>query len=340
MANEVITPAYWTKLGNLTAKSVLVLLADESNTHGFSWPSIERIALKTEVSKRTVLRMLQVLADIGLLGRTTHLLANGKMVPAYQICVEKLGTDQRQAFEAAYKKAQSKHEDAGVAETAGDNVAETEPASVVATVDSVAATQESVAATVPPHPHIGGPLTDPSVTQTPPNPLVTEGEDEFTAEQLAHLNKLGPHHPDRCCYERSYREMNQREREELAKAAAELRARAEEMARMQAAMPTVHTARGWVMRECGWVEDCRRHGIGAVVEAAIELETQAGKQPWETGAAIARAWKKYQANGEWISPRYGPLKFVKLGIWRDERGWGWKVEEMRRNAEARVGSKG
>ena len=67
MSVDVTPLAYKTKLGNPTAKSVLVLLSDCANDEGYGWPSVERIAEKTEIAARTVMRILQVFVDIGLI---------------------------------------------------------------------------------------------------------------------------------------------------------------------------------------------------------------------------------------------------------------------------------
>jgi hypothetical protein len=322
----------------LTAKSILVLIADQANDTGYGFPSAQFIAEHTEVSLRTVLRTVQIFEAMGLIVRTMRM--DGKPGMALQLAIGKLRCDLRDEFKRAHADAQGKAGDGDVPclTDMAASVSET-VASVCETQVGVSETVLSVSETVPPHPLIGVPLIDPLMTQTPPNPLASEGEVlEFTAEQRAHLESMSGNPGRREFYEGFYRAENERTAAELARAAAQLHAVAEEMTRLQDAIPTVATARVWVMHECGFVEDCRRHGIGAVIDAVLELAAREGRQPWETGPAMARAWRKYQANGEWISPRYGPVKFFKLGIWRDERGWGWKVEAMRKQAEARAGS--
>lgn len=189
MSSENYAPAWRTKLGNLTAKSVLVHLADEADaTDGVAFSRLERIAELTEVKKRTVLRILSVFEAIGLLQRTEAML-HGKMRPALQLNLAMLGGDLRAEFAAAYQGAMGKEapparndrqRDAGAAGCRSDTgkCRSDTPKSVAATRESVAATRESVAATQPPNPHKGVPRCVPVCPTPPTPPLPREGEKE------------------------------------------------------------------------------------------------------------------------------------------------------------------
>lgn len=163
---------------------------------------------------------------------------------------------------------------------------------------------------------------------TPPTPSHGEGDvanSEFTPEQLAHLATVGDS-AQRWKWEQAYREENQRSAGERAQQAANM---AEE-ARLEQAMPTTEAARAWVMRECDFVEDGRRRGLGEIVQAAIELQAQRGEPAWKAARAIANGWKDYQAQGALIAPRSGPVKFIKTGMWRSRKSWSWNQAAMQR----------
>lgn len=159
MSWENLRDAYRTRLGNLTAKSVLVLIVDEANAEGLAIVGIDRVASLTEVNQRTALRMMQVFGEIDLVTRTKAVL-KGKVRPAYQVNLAKLGLDLRDQFAAAY------------AQAGGKCLSDTS-SSVSATLKTVSATQKSVSATVPPHPLIGVPRL---VPLGPPTPIVPSGE--------------------------------------------------------------------------------------------------------------------------------------------------------------------
>jgi hypothetical protein len=341
MSFEVKPDAYKTKLGNPTAKNVLALIADQVNADGLGWPSMEYIADRTEVNLRTVLRMVQVFAAIGLLTKT-RATRFGKSIPALQMNMEMLGTDLRDRFAAAYEIAQKKKRCAGEvgqcapAECRSDSE-ETAVADVAETVPDVAATLKSVAATVPPHPHIGGPVIDPLQTLPPEVPqggTVGESSDDltFTPEQQAHLDKLEG--GKREFYAEYYRSENEQKAREAAEVARKLRDTAAEIERLQREMPTVDAARDWVMRECGWVVMGRGRGVEYVIELAIR---QDGREACRPASEMVKAWKKFKANHACMRFPYGPLKFIQLGLWRDERSWPWDNEKVRREAEACAG---
>ena len=160
MSTELSRPAYATRLGNLPAKSVLVLLADQVNAEGFGWPSVDFIVKGTEINKRTVLRVIQVFMAMDLLAKVDR---GAHRTPGLQLNLTLLGNDLREQFSHAYAEAQ------GTLKKACGKCLSDTGASVCETQQSVCETPESVCETLPPHPLIGGPVKDPLRTQ-PPNP--------------------------------------------------------------------------------------------------------------------------------------------------------------------------
>lgn len=185
MSTELRRDVNRTVLGNVAAKSVFLLLGDEVNAEGYGWPGLRYIASCTEVSLRTVMRVMQVFEGIGLIAKVDRGRKNGKKLQyGTQIVLEKLGSDLSVEFEKAYARAQGKkrlpissqltiHEadesGPGFAQCLSDTVPD-----VAETQKSVAETEKSVSATFPPDPLIGVPITDPLWTQ-PPDPR-TAGE--------------------------------------------------------------------------------------------------------------------------------------------------------------------
>jgi hypothetical protein len=92
MSWENLKDAYRTRLGNLTAKSVLVLIVDEANAEGLAFVGLDRVATLTEINKRTTLRMIQIFGVIDLVNRTEASL-KGKVLPAFQVNLTRLGLD-------------------------------------------------------------------------------------------------------------------------------------------------------------------------------------------------------------------------------------------------------
>jgi hypothetical protein len=133
-------PARKTRLGNLTAKSILLLICDYASVDGYTWLSIERIAQELDGNKRTVQRVFQVFAAIGLI----ELRSRGpKRSPGIQLNLGRLGTNLIEEYALESRAAQGKmpgarcrrrtvsprqgsffDDDANVAETR-ENVAET-----------------------------------------------------------------------------------------------------------------------------------------------------------------------------------------------------------------------
>jgi DNA-binding MarR family transcriptional regulator len=102
MSVYLIESAYQTRLGNPTAKGILVFLADTLNGEGYGSPSHRYIANRTETSRATVFRMIQIFESIGLLKRvkSPH---DGAF--AVQLNVDLLGKDLTVAFRKAHAKA-------------------------------------------------------------------------------------------------------------------------------------------------------------------------------------------------------------------------------------------
>jgi DNA-binding Lrp family transcriptional regulator len=160
MANELQVLAWRTKLGNSTAKNVLAFVCDSANgSDGCCFPSDGYIAQMTEISERTVARMIEVFEEIGLIKRF-KIKRNGKTIRALEVAIPRLGTDLHAEFEEAYARAQGK---AGFGPRICRSDSEND---VAATQNSVAATEKDVAATVPPHPHKGGTVSEPPLNQT------------------------------------------------------------------------------------------------------------------------------------------------------------------------------
>lgn len=65
-----IAKALKTKVGNTTTKFVLVKLADNANDDGVCWPSYNHIADQCEISRRSAMRHVKILVELGLVAVT------------------------------------------------------------------------------------------------------------------------------------------------------------------------------------------------------------------------------------------------------------------------------
>lgn len=165
MSHEIVPKAYKTRLGNLAAKSVFALIADQVNAEGFGWPSIDFIAKGTEVNERTVRRMIQVFAEMKLLSRVDR---GRKCTPGIQLNMDLLGLDLRKEFADYFLNAQGKTSGSGSGlrdregglRDRSEVVSETGQV-VSETGEAVSETEKAVSETKPPHPHIGRPAIDP-----------------------------------------------------------------------------------------------------------------------------------------------------------------------------------
>ena len=78
-----------------------------------------------------------------------------------------------------------------------------------------------------------------------------------------------------------------------------------------------------------------------LVRYAIALAAEKGELPATLALAMIAAVREQDARhlaGE-LKFKHSLTKFLGEGIWRDENRWGWDPAEMRRQAEARVGSR-
>jgi Helix-turn-helix domain len=162
VSHDVTSPAYKTKLGNPTAKSVLVVLADAANPEGFGWPSVSYMAAQTELSERQVMRIIQVFQEIQLIEKLPG--CAGKYKYAFQINMKMLGSDLSSQFGDRFQYA---HGQKSVSETHVEIVPGTPVETVPGTEKSVPRTEKSVPGTLPPHPLIGRTVIEPLENHSP-----------------------------------------------------------------------------------------------------------------------------------------------------------------------------
>lgn len=92
MSTRALTWAFDQKLGGRSSeKLVLIDLADHANDVGAAWPSLSRIAMRTELSERTVIRAIKSLIEWGLIEHQKRRSASGKTRSNFYI----LHTDRR-----------------------------------------------------------------------------------------------------------------------------------------------------------------------------------------------------------------------------------------------------
>ncbi|GAD75003.1 helix-turn-helix domain-containing protein [Vibrio azureus] len=73
------------KVGNATRKLVLLKLADNANDNGVCWPSYEYIADMCEVDRRTVMRHIKTLEEMGLVSVRIRKGEKGNATNVYQL---------------------------------------------------------------------------------------------------------------------------------------------------------------------------------------------------------------------------------------------------------------
>jgi hypothetical protein len=299
MSSTNYRSAYLTKLGNLTAKNLLVKLVDEGGADGLGWTSLKLIAEHTEISYRTLRRMMQVFEAMGLVKRCRVVNPFGREVDAYQLTMEMLGMDLRKQFREAHAAAQRKEP---VSETGEEVVSETG--------EVVSETGEAVSETAPPHPLKGMSPFVPVLTLPPEVPQGgTDSPDGLDAEQLAHLERCRPE--DRARWERYYRDDN------AAKAAEREAAMARE-ASARERYPTRQAAIERIMRDCSFQRGVRKHcAIAEILGQVIDAEAARGHPAWVAGPRLCEAWESQRrAHGERIV-KYGAEKFFRDGHWRN-----------------------
>jgi hypothetical protein len=154
MSTVITAKVYDTQLGNLTAKWVLFLIADQANVQGFGWPSIDFIMKITEINQRTVRRMIQIFEEIGLLTKTNR---GPRATPGLQLNLDRLGLDLRAEFAYHFQAAQGKT-------PCFPHGLRDHPEAVSETAQTVLETAQTVSETAPPHPLKGRPVKDPLKT--------------------------------------------------------------------------------------------------------------------------------------------------------------------------------
>lgn len=154
MSFDLRKTALKTRLGNLTAKSILLLICDYARVDGYTWLSIERIARELDGNKRTVQRVFQVFAAIGLI----ELQSRGpRRTPGIQVNLGRLGANLAEEYAAEFQAAQGKTPGARCRRRtvsprqrslfADEDVAETPRANVSETPGNVSETLENVSET-------------------------------------------------------------------------------------------------------------------------------------------------------------------------------------------------
>lgn len=331
MSSQHYRPAYATRLGNLTAKSILVLLCDQANDDGMGWPSIASIVKGTEINRRTVQRVVEVFAAIGLIERRKAEVSDRfgrRTVDAIFVNLGMLGTDLTEQFAMEYARSQGK-----VAErkTAGrwrlrdalPGVSETEPG-VSETYPDVSETKPGVSETYPPDPLLGGPVIDPELDPSPdPNARVAVQGDEppLDREQQEHLARVAERGEDPAPWRRHYVDENRKAEETAALL------RAEEIA-LEREYPDIETGLAKMRKQCGfaWAEGDE---LGPVLRQVVLDQLEMGKPVWRTIAQMRAMWKLQVQQGARLRARYGPLKFFRDGHWLDSDGWHWNPDAMK-----------
>ncbi|MGE4259986.1 helix-turn-helix domain-containing protein [Shewanella sp.] len=85
MSTTLVAKAFQLKVGNPTRKIILVKLADNMNDKGFGFPSYDTIADLCEVSRRSVIRHCQALADEHLIKITQRKTKHGHTSNLFQL---------------------------------------------------------------------------------------------------------------------------------------------------------------------------------------------------------------------------------------------------------------
>jgi len=341
VSSHLYRPAYQTRLGNLTAKSVLVRICDQANdTDGLGWPSEKTIAVDTETHPRTVARMLQVFDAMGLVKQLGPTEVNDRLgrrvVDMMQVDLGLLGKDLTKEFAEAFAAAQGKD-----AVPVGNgrfrlrdrraNVSETEQR-VSETETDVSETKSSVSETKPPHPLNGGTLFDPCI-----DPSLNQQARAFTPEQQEHLDRLAAEGKAESDFARNcrryYAEKNAADAE---KAAAE---QAEEQ-KLREEFPDRKSALAKVRKRCGfaWAQGDE---LGPILEQVFRDQQDLGKPVWRIASQMIAMWELQRRQGERLRARFGPVKFYRDGHWLDPQGWHWNAEVLameRKKAEAGIGS--
>ncbi|WP_417883591.1 helix-turn-helix domain-containing protein [Vibrio rumoiensis] len=88
-----IAKALKTKVGNTTTKFVLVKLADNANDDGVCWPSYNHIADQCEISRRSAMRHVKILVELGLISVTYRSGEKGNSSNVFRLKLDSVTSD-------------------------------------------------------------------------------------------------------------------------------------------------------------------------------------------------------------------------------------------------------
>ena len=90
MSARAVSWAKLQKAPTVTAKAILVCLADYTDADGCAWPAIRTLAAEVQVSERTAQRAIRSLEEVGLLIRGERARSDGGQTSnAYRLAMEK-----------------------------------------------------------------------------------------------------------------------------------------------------------------------------------------------------------------------------------------------------------
>lgn len=87
MSNRYITAAMECRVGSMAKKLILIKLADNANDDGLCWPSYATIARHCECDKRTVMRHIKDMVDMGVLTRKHRITNSGNTSNYFQLTI-------------------------------------------------------------------------------------------------------------------------------------------------------------------------------------------------------------------------------------------------------------
>ncbi len=94
MSTEALTWAFKVTGLKSSVKFVLVALADNADADSTAWPSVASIVEKTSLDRKTVMKALDTLEEVGFLCDTGLRKGATRQVKIYRLCMEKLPTGQ------------------------------------------------------------------------------------------------------------------------------------------------------------------------------------------------------------------------------------------------------
>jgi hypothetical protein len=92
-----------------------------------------------------------------------------------------------------------------------------------------------------------------------------------------------------------------------------------------------------VMQGCGFTA----HRLRPVLAAVIQQQADKGEPPPTTALAMIAAWRSYILQGEKLRCKWGARRFFAEGYWRESESWPWDAVVLREQhvrAQASVGS--